>query len=171
MPPLDYHSLINVHHSERIIHPVLFAAGGNKEKITLGSGFGSKGEVPSVTWYVSGWDGDLHGDGGLGWRRFLCGGVGLSGGVGAEVGKRKVGGSHVVDSQQDLHGADLLETLIHQRQAGLLDLLDTRRERTHPTSWRQERERERIDVERLTARSPKILKTSRLSKIDLHMCN
>lgn len=142
MPPLDYHSLINVHGkytgARRIIDHILFTA---STEITLGSRFGSEGEVPCVTWYFSGWGGGLQGDGVLDWSGFLCGvGPGLSGDIWAEVGQRQGDGSYVVDSQQDLQGADLFETLICQRLACPLDLLDARRERTHPTSWREERE-------------------------------
>lgn len=106
----------------------------------LCSGFGSKGEVPCVTWYFSGWGGGLQGDGGLVWsgggRCFLCG-VGLSGEVRTEVGQRQGNSSHVVDSQQDLQGADLLEALIGQGLTGPLNLLDAWRERTYPASCRR----------------------------------
>lgn len=92
-----------------------------------------------MTWYFSGRGGGLQGDGGLtwsrGWRRFLRGvRLSQSGGVWAKVGQRQGDGSHVVDSQQDLQGADLLEALIRQSLARPLDLLYTWRERTHPTS-------------------------------------
>lgn len=93
-----------------------------------------------MTWDFSGRGGGLHGDGGLVWsgRLFLRGvGLHLSRGLGAEVGQRQGDGSHVVDSQQDLHGADLLEALIRQSLTRPLNLLYARRERTHPTSWRQ----------------------------------
>lgn len=74
---------------------------------TLGSWFGSEGQVPRVTWYFSGRGGGLQGDGGLVW---CCGGrsflrfarLGLSGGLGTKVGQRQGDGSHVVDPQQDL---------------------------------------------------------------------
>lgn len=52
----------------------------------------------------------------------------------AEVGQRQRDGSNVVDPQQDLQGADVLKTLIRQRLARPLDLLNARRERTQPTS-------------------------------------
>lgn len=57
--------------------------------------------------------------------------------VGAEVRQRQGDGPNVVDSQQNLQGADLLEGLIGQSFTGPLDLLYTRRERTEPTSCRQ----------------------------------
>lgn len=97
-----------------------------------------------MTWYLSGRGGGLHGDGGLVWSRggrsYLCGvGLSLNGGVGAKVGQRQGDGSHVVDSQQDLQGVDLLETLICQGLARPLNLLYAWREGTHPTSC-EERE-------------------------------
>lgn len=91
--------------------------------------------------YISGRDGGLNGDGGVVLRR-CYGGVrlNLSRGVRAEVRQRQVDGPHVVDPQQDLYGVDVLETLIGKRLARLLNLLDARRERTHPASCREERE-------------------------------
>lgn len=95
-----------------------------------------------MAWDLSGRGGGLQADGGLDRTCFLSGvGLRLSRGVGAEVWQRQGDGSHVVDSQQDLHGADLLKALIRQSLARPLDLLDARRERTDPTAWRQ-RQRE-----------------------------
>lgn len=95
-----------------------------------------------MAWDFSGRGGGLQADGGLdrsrGGRCFLHGvGLRLSGGVWAEVRQRQGDGSHVVDSQQDLHGVDLLEALIRQSLARPLNLLDARRERTDPTAWRR----------------------------------
>lgn len=95
-----------------------------------------------MAWDFSGRGGGLQADGGLdrsrGGRCFLRGvRLRLSGGVWAEVRQRQGDGSHVVDSQQDLHGVDLLEALIRQSLARPLNLLDARRERTDPTAWRR----------------------------------
>ena len=106
----------------------------------LGSRFGGEGEIPCVTWDLSGRRGGLQGDGGLGLggggTRFLrVAGLRRSGRVGAEVGQRKGDGSDVVDSEQNLQGVDLLEALMRQGLAGPLNLFDTRGEGTQPTSW------------------------------------
>lgn len=92
----------------------------------LGSRFSSEGQVPCVTWDLSGRGGGLHGDGGVlvrsrGRRSFLCSIQWL----GAKVGQWQGDGSHIVDSQQDFQGADLLEALIHQGLTGSLDLFYT----------------------------------------------
>lgn len=90
---------------------------------------------------LSGRGGGLDGDGGL--FRSGAGGRLLRGLAreGAEVRQRQGDGSNVVDPQQNLQGADLLETLLIQSFAGPLNLLDTRRERTEPTSCRQQNRR------------------------------
>lgn len=140
VPLLDYHSCINVHgkysrvrHEARIINRVRENHSGIW---ALGSWFGSEGQVPRVTWYFSGWCGGLQGDGGVIWGgggRSLPFGVSLE----TEVRQRQRDGSNVVDSQQDLQSADLLKALICQHLARPLNLLNARRERTHPTPWRR----------------------------------
>lgn len=105
----------------------------------LGSGFGGEGEVPGVTRDLSGRGRGL--DGGAGLLRSRAGSRLLRGlgRVGAEVRQRQGDGPDVVDSQQNLQGADLLESLTGQSFTGPLDLLYTRREGTEPTSCRQKR--------------------------------
>lgn len=97
--------------------------------LPLGPRLGGEGEVPGVTRDLSGRGGGLDGHGGR-LRRGLAR-------TGAEVQQRQGDGANVVDPQQDLQGADLLETLASQSLTGPLDLLDTRRERTEPPSCRQ----------------------------------
>lgn len=103
--------------------------------LPLGPGFGGEGEVPGVARDLSGRGGGLDDGGGL----FQSGSHLLRGlgRVGAEVRQRQGDGSNVVDSEQNLQGADLLETLISQSFTGPLNLLNARRERTDPTSCRQ----------------------------------
>lgn len=105
----------------------------------LASGLGGEGEVAGVTRDLSGRGGGLDGDGGL----FGGGGSGallLRGlaGITAEVRQRQGDGANVVDPQQNLQGADLLETLFSQGLTGPLDLLDAGRERAEPPSCRQQ---------------------------------
>lgn len=108
----------------------------------LGSGFSGEGQVPRVTWDISGWGGGPEGDRGLlclcrGWS-LLCGpGLGVFQGLRPKVGQRQRQGSNVVDPQQDLQGADLLETLICQGITGPLDLLNARGEGTDPASCKE----------------------------------
>ena len=95
-----------------------------------------------MTRYLSGRRGRLQGDGGVVWRLWFGVGLGLSVGVGPEVGQRQGDVSDVVDPEQNLQGADVLEALIRQSLTRLLNLLNARGERAQPTPWR-ERERER----------------------------
>lgn len=140
VPLLDYHSCIRLHGKYsrvRLKARIINRVRENHSGIwALGSWFGSEGQVPCVTWHFSGRCGGLQGDGGVIWsrggRRLLFG-VRLE----TEVRQRQRDGSNVVDSQQDLQGADLLKALICQRLARPLNLLNTRRERTHPTSWKR----------------------------------
>lgn len=101
----------------------------------LGSGFGGEGEVPGVTRDLSGRGRGLDGGAGL----FLSSSHLLRGlgRVGAEVRQRQGDGSNIVDSEQNLQGADFIETLITQSFTGPLNLLNARRERTDPTACGQ----------------------------------
>lgn len=105
--------------------------------LPLGSGFGGEGEVPGVTRDLSGRGGGLDRDACLFGSRV---GGRLPRGlrrVGAEVRQRQGDGPHVVDPQQNLQGADFLESLVGQSVTGPLDLLYTGREGADPTSCRQ----------------------------------
>lgn len=90
---------------------------------------------------LSGRGGGLDGDGGLfggGGGALLLRGLA---GITAEVRQRQGDSANVVDPQQDLQGADLLETLFSQGLTGPLDLLDAGRERAEPPSCRQQQSR------------------------------
>lgn len=94
-----------------------------------GPGSGGEGEVPGVARDLPGRGGGLDGHGGRPLRGLAR--------KRAEVRQRQGDGPDVVDPQQNLQGADLLETLVGQSFAGPLDLLDARRERAEPASCRQ----------------------------------
>lgn len=86
---------------------------------------------------LSGWGRGLDGDACLFRSRVGSRRLRGLGQVGAKVRQGQGDGPNVVDSQQNLQGADLLEGLIGQSLTGPLDLLYTRRERTDPTSCGQ----------------------------------